>query len=110
MTLCLAYLLGQSRLDLIHPASRHLLNGKRASDVPLLLTACERLVELRNVVDALEISNGLADDHRIPFGRLQPAEGTVLTNGDFRVPPTSQGFDWRAFGARQELPICARLD
>jgi tetratricopeptide (TPR) repeat protein len=91
----LTYLLRRNRLDLIRPASRHLLSGTRASDVPLLLTACDRLLESKNVVDTLEIWNGLADNRRIPFGRLQPAEGRVLTNGDFRVSPTLQGFDWR---------------
>lgn len=91
----LGYLLRQNRLELIRPASKHLLKGTRASDVPLLLTACDRLLESNNVGDALEIWNGLANEHRIPFARIHPAEGTILTNGDFRVPPTSQGFDWR---------------
>ena len=91
----LAYLLGQNRLDLIRPASRHLLTGTRSSDVPLLLNACDRLLESKNVLDALEIWNGLADNHGIPFERLQPADGRVLTNGGFLIPPTRQGFDWR---------------
>jgi hypothetical protein len=52
-------------------------------------------LESQNVAGALDIWNVLADNRRIPFGRLQPAEGRVLTNGDFRVSPTLQGFDWR---------------
>lgn len=91
----LSYLLSQKRLDLIRPASRHLLNEKRESDVPLLLTTCDRLLESKNIGAALDIWNGLVDNRQIPFGRLQPAQGRVLTNGDFRVSPTSQGFDWR---------------
>jgi hypothetical protein len=91
----LSYLMSQGRLDLIRPVSRYLLTGTRASDVPLLLTTCDRLLKSNNVADALGIWNGLSDNHRIPFARLQPAEGRVLTNGEFRVPPTLHGFDWR---------------
>lgn len=93
--LYLAYLLNRQRLDLIHPASSYLLQETRATDVPLLLAACDRLLESKNVAGALDIWNTLADKRRIPFGRLQPAEGRVLTNGDFRVSPTLRGFDWR---------------
>jgi hypothetical protein len=52
-------------------------------------------LESNNVAAALDIWNSLADDHRIPFGRLQPDKGRAMTNGDFRVSPTFQGFDWR---------------
>jgi len=91
----LEYLLSRQRLDLIRPASSYLLQETRATDVPLLLTACDRLLESKNTAEALDIWNTLADSCRIPFGRLQPAEGRVLTNGDFRVSPTLRGFDWR---------------
>ncbi len=91
----LQYLLSENRLDLIGPASRSLLHGTRASDVPLLLTTCDRLLESKNVVGALLLWNGMTVDHRIPFEGLQVAEGKVLTNGDFRLTPLSQGFDWR---------------
>ena len=95
-----SYLLSQGRLDLMGPASRLLLNTKRvntkrASDVPLLLTVCDRLLESKRLAGALEIWNGLADGRQIPFARLQVTDGKVLTNGDFRFPPTSRGFDWR---------------
>jgi hypothetical protein len=53
------------------------------------------LLESKNPAGALDIWNALADNRRIPFGRLQPAEGGVLTNGDFGVSPTLRGFDWQ---------------
>ncbi len=90
----LSYLLSRNRLDLIGPASRHLLQGARAADVPLLLATCDRLIESRNAAGALEIWNGLAATHRIPFEPLQRG-GDVLTNGDFQVAATMHGFDWR---------------
>jgi tetratricopeptide (TPR) repeat protein len=91
----LSYLLSRNRLDLIRPASRHLLQGARATDVPLLLAVCDQLLESKNAASALETWNGLAAKHRIPFRPLQPAGGDVLTNGDFRVAATLHGFDWR---------------
>jgi tetratricopeptide (TPR) repeat protein len=91
----LAYLLEQRRLDLIQPAIRHLLRAALPADVPLLLTACDWLLDGKQETAALEIWNALVDRHRIPFTRLDPARGAVLTNGTLEVPPTSRGFDWR---------------
>jgi tetratricopeptide (TPR) repeat protein len=91
----LSYLLSQNRLDLIRPVSIQLLKDARASDVPLLLATCDRLLESKKVLDALNVWNGLADTDLIPFRSLRPGEGKVMTNGDFEKSPTSHGFDWR---------------
>src|SRR4029077_3815419 len=72
-----------------------LLRDSRPSDVPLLLAVCDLWIESNNPGDALDIWNGLAAGRRIPFSRLEPARAAMLTNGDFRVSPTSHGFDWR---------------
>ena len=90
-----SYLLGQNRLDLIGPSSLRLLEGNRESDVPVLLTTCDRLLENKRVEEALEIWNRLADARRISVGRMPTPGGNLLTNGDFAMQPTSQGFDWR---------------
>ncbi len=91
----LSYLLNEGRLNLIQPVSRRLLTATRASDVPLLLTACDRLIQSSDAAGALVIWNGLAYTHAIPSEPLQPAQGIVLTNGDFRAPSILRGFDWR---------------
>jgi hypothetical protein len=91
----LSYLLSQNRLDLMGPAIRHLLHQTRTSDVPLLLAVCDHLLDSKYAIDAVRIWNGLADDRQIPFERLQVAEGKLLTDGDFRSPLISRGFDWR---------------
>ena len=41
----LSYLLGRNRVDLIGPAVERLVAANREADVPLLMTACERLLE-----------------------------------------------------------------
>lgn len=91
----LNYLLSENRIDLIGLSTRFLLKENRSADVPVLLTACGRLLEKKCTPEALDIWNTLAEERRISFGRLSPAEGTILTNGNFAVSPTSQGFDWR---------------
>ena len=91
----LSYLLGQNRVDLIGPALHRLLDDNRLADVPLLLTACERLLDARRVDQAAEIWNRLADAGRVQF-RTPAGEGEQLVaNGSFAAPPSSRGFDWR---------------
>jgi hypothetical protein len=111
----LSYLLEQGRLDLIGPATRRLLEEQRESDVSVLMAACDRLLEGKRGSEALEIWNRLAATHRIQFGRLAPARGLILTNGNFAVAPTSHGFDWRlaategSSASREENPMGLRL-
>jgi hypothetical protein len=90
----LSYLLGGNRLDLIDPAVDCLLEEKRAADVPLLLTVCDRFLDARRVTEAANIWNRLAGSGVT----LPPAPGgqgeEFLTNADFRWSPSSRGFDW----------------
>jgi tetratricopeptide (TPR) repeat protein len=91
----LDYLLLQRRMDLIGPAVNRLLAENRQADVPLLLTACERLLEAGRVHEAAEIWNRLADAGKVPF-RTPVGEGEQLVaNGNFKASPASRGFDWR---------------
>ena len=91
----LSYLLSQGRLDLIEPALHRLLDQYRESDVPLLLTACDRLIEAKRVEDALAIWNGLAKARKIPYAPLVPRTEKILPNDNFSLAPAVQGFAWR---------------
>ncbi len=91
----LSYLLGQNRVDLVGPAVRRVLEIDRIADVPLLLAACERLLESRRVDEAGDLWNRLAKAGRVPFGTPAGEGGQLIANGDFGVPPASRGFDWR---------------
>jgi len=111
----LSYLLDQNRLDLIGPAVHRLLEENREADVPLLLTACERLLGARRVDEAVETWNRLAQAGRVPF-RTPAGEGEqLLANGSFAAPPASLGFDWRLPAvegisvSREESPLGLRL-
>jgi hypothetical protein len=91
----LSYLTVENRIDLVGPPSRRVLEENRQSDTPLLLAVCDRLLDQSRGDEALDIWNRLAETHRIPFGARSTAVRFLLTNGAFRVAPTSQGFDWR---------------
>jgi hypothetical protein len=111
----LSYLLDQNRVDLIGPVVQRLLAGKREADVPLLLTACERLLAAQRVDQAVEIWNRLADAGSVPF-RTPAGQGPqLLVNGSFAVPPASLGFDWRLPAvegvsvSREEEPLGLRF-
>jgi hypothetical protein len=91
----LSYLAGRNRIDLAGPSSQRVLEDNRESDTPLLLAVCDRLLNQGSVGEALGIWNGLAGTHRIPFDARSSTARSLLTNGDFKLVPTSQGFDWR---------------
>ena len=91
----LAYLTNQDRVEPITRAATRLLAWNREADQPVLLAACDRLIADDRAGQALLIWNRLAELHRIPYGALAPGSGRSLTDGDFTMPPMSQGFDWR---------------
>jgi len=91
----LSYLLNRGRLDVMMPAVRKVIEGGREADVPLLVAACDRLLERAGAGEALEIWNRLAEAGRIPFGTLDPKSGRVLTDGRFSTTSVSSGFAWR---------------
>ena len=111
----LFYLLDAGRADLAGPASRRLLMENRSADVPLLLDACDRLIDARRVDDAIAIWNGLRRARRLPYGDPSGGVPPALTNGNFAVSPTGHGFDWRLpalegiSASREENPPGLRL-
>lgn len=91
----LAYLLDHRRLETIMPAVRKVMGQGRKADVPLLMAACDRLLDDRRALGAIEIWNGLAQRRDIPFGTVDTDAAPMLTNGTFASAPSSRGFDWR---------------
>ncbi len=95
----LSYLLDQKRVDLIGPALGRLLDDNRDVDAPLLLTACDRLLDSARVDEAADLWKRMAKAGRVPSSTFPGDEGQILVNGNFTTPPISQGFDWRVAGA-----------
>jgi tetratricopeptide (TPR) repeat protein len=91
----LNYLVSQNRVEPMTRAATRLLAWNREEDTPALLAACDRLIADDRAGQAIPIWNKLAELHRIPYEVLAPASGRSLTDGDFTILPTSQGFDWR---------------
>ena len=91
----LSYLLGKNRVDLIGPAVQRLLAENREADVPLLLTACERLLEAGRIGEAAEVWNRQADAGRSASGRPRGRGSNWSPMPILRCRPASRGFDWR---------------
>jgi tetratricopeptide (TPR) repeat protein len=66
-------------------------------DVPALLRFCDLLLEkAHDTSGATQIWNVLIAKAWLPFQQpLDLNAGSVITNGTFRTPPLSHGFDWR---------------
>jgi hypothetical protein len=91
----LSYLMGRNRVDLIGPAVQRVVEDNRESDIPLLMTACERLLEAGRVAGAAEVWNRQAEAGKVAF-RTPAGDGEQLVaNSDFAASPASRGFDWR---------------
>lgn len=91
----LGYLTGQNQTEAMTQAATRLLAWNREADAPVLLAACDRLIADDRAQPAIRIWNQLAEQRRIPYAALAPGAGRSLTDGDFTVPPTAQGFAWR---------------
>jgi tetratricopeptide (TPR) repeat protein len=91
----LGYVLAKDRAALIDPVTERLLIDGRPEDVPLELAACDRLLELQRVDEAIGIWNRLSGLKRIPYGRVSSTAGAGLMNDSFSSPLLSHGFDWR---------------
>ena len=91
----LSYLVSHGPLEAILPAVRKVMEEDRKADVPMLVDACDRLLDNQRAADALEVWNRLAQKRDIPLGTVGADAGSVLTNGTFASAPSSRGFDWR---------------
>jgi len=90
----LDFLLATRRFQVLSPLDREVAESAEPADVPWLVGYCERTV-IVNPRSAVDVWNTLCRRGFEPFAPLAPEKGTVVTNGDFRVNPTGQGFDWR---------------
>ena len=110
----LLYLMQANRMDVAAPAIRGVLESHRDIDVPLVLVACDRLIDEKQSDAAIAIWNRLAAEHRIPFSPVNASSPGVI-NADFATPPTSHGFDWRLpvypgiTPSRDSNPLALRL-
>jgi len=67
-------------------------------DTPALLRLCDLLIEnAHDAGGALCIWRTLIENGWLLFQPVDLNTGSVITNGTFRTPPLSHGFDWRTF-------------
>jgi hypothetical protein len=91
----LKYLLDTERYDASLSTARLLFPMADHSDYDTLLYLCVRLIVAENVGGAVEAWNTLADRKLFGLAALHPSSGISLSNGDLRVAPLENAFDWR---------------
>jgi hypothetical protein len=90
----LNFLIDTRRFQNLSPADREFAEMADANDVPSLLDYCERTL-IANPRSSLDVWNTLCRKGLEPFGHLSLRNGSVVTDGDFRIPPIERAFDWR---------------
>jgi hypothetical protein len=91
----LNYLEFADRFNAALPAARALFPMAEKLDYGVLMDLCNHLITAKNTSAAVEVWNAMALRKVIGHSPLNPAEGISLSNGDLRIAPTQQGFDWR---------------
>lgn len=91
----LSFLLADDHVAALEAAAQRVAGHAGQEDLPVLLASCDRLVEARQFPAALRIWTALSRRKLLPYLPPEPERGPSLTNGDFRIPPLSRGFDWR---------------
>jgi hypothetical protein len=91
----LSFLLADHRVAALEAAAQRAAGHAGPEDLPVLLASCDRLVEARQFPAALRIWTALSRRKLLPYLPPEPERGLSLTNGDFRAPLLSHGFDWR---------------
>ena len=91
----LAYLMATDRLQVAVKVAEDLSGQATESERSALLTFCERSIATRNAASALAVWNAMCERKLLQYRPLHPDAGVSLTNGDFAIPFSSQGFDWK---------------
>jgi len=91
----LAFLLADNHLDAVEPAAAMILKRARPEDLPVLLWACDRLLNGNQLRPALQIWSALCERRLIAYRAPDPERGASLTNQEFGSMPLGHGFDWR---------------
>ena len=90
------YLAGAQRYPAAQAAASRWLPLAAKDDVPALLRLCDLLIEkAHDAAGALYIWDALIENGWLSVQAVDLNSGSVITNGTFRTPPLSHGFDWR---------------
>lgn len=93
------YVLGAGRKPALEAVWRRLSPHLVPADRDLGLRYADLLLEDRRIAEAVEVWNRLSKSRLIPHAALDPAQGMLVSNGQFLFPPSGQAFDWRLVSA-----------
>ncbi|MEP6716669.1 MAG: hypothetical protein ABJC09_13950 [Terriglobia bacterium] len=91
----LVFLTNDGRANGTGPLALQVARTAQAKDVPALLAWCNHAME-KEMPAAVAVWNTLCARGLLHHKALAPAEGQLITNGDFSWTPAETGFDWRA--------------
>jgi len=91
----LNYLLLRDRIAEAEPVGERLLEAATRDSLPLLVSYSNHLLRTGRFRIALDVWNRLCMRGILPYQPLDPPQGRIITNGDFRWHPLAAGFDWR---------------
>jgi len=90
----LEFLINDAHWDAAPPVARDLAARVEPGDMNVLLDYMGRGMT-HDTASVVEVWNTLSQRGLQHYAPLSPAEGAIVTNGDFRIPPVERGFDWR---------------
>ncbi len=90
----LEFLINDAHWDAAPPVARDLAARAAPDDLGVLLDYMGRGMT-RDTASVVEVWNTLSQRGLQHYAPLSPAEGAIVTNGDFRISPVERGFDWR---------------
>lgn len=90
----LSFLLEQNRLTAAPAVLQRMLARPDASDAPVAMALCNRLLQAVSVADAVELWNHLCRGKLIAYEPLDPEGGKSLTNPTFQPATMPAAFDW----------------
>jgi hypothetical protein len=91
----LAYLVEERPSEASSTAVRALVPAIAKEKAPLVISYSDKLIDAGRIDSAVEVWNAMCQRQLLPFAALDPPRGRSLTNQDFAMPPSGQGFDWR---------------
>jgi hypothetical protein len=90
-----AYLTAHGNVESASSIAQELASTAQPDDVRVLVDYCGQELVHHNGGSSLTVWNAMCDRRLIPFSKLSPAIGQIVTNGDFSAVPLQMAYDWK---------------
>lgn len=90
-----SYLVRRGQFQPAAPLASEAVADAAPEDVPILIEYVNRQIG-HDGPSSLKTWNAMCHRRLLPFTELSPDSGQCVTNSDFAITPTQQGFDWKS--------------